>query len=212
MLGSIIPEPLVIPPTVTFLPPTTVVTQACFGRVSVVMIAFVASSPCAAVRPSAPFASFIPARRRSMGRRRPMTPVDATRTWCGSIPSSPAVTSAERRASARPPSPVHALAQPEFARIAWMRPPLITERSYTTGAAATLLVVKSAAAAHGSSATISATSLRPLYFTSAATPAARNPFAEQTPPLIFLQAAICGYYTIFGGRRRSDLRHPANMV
>ena len=45
MLGSIIPEPLDIPPTVTFLPPTTVATQACFGRVSVVMIAFVASSP-----------------------------------------------------------------------------------------------------------------------------------------------------------------------
>ena len=190
MFGSIMPEPLLIPPTTTFLPPITVVTHACLGFVSVVITAFSAARPCSYVRPSAAFADLMPASSRSIGSGRPMTPVDATRTCSGLMPSSPAVTSAESLASFMPRSPVHALAQPEFARIAWTHPPLTTSRSSTTGAAATLLVVNTAAAAHGASATISATSFRPLYLISAATPAARNPFAVQTPPFMFFTLAI----------------------
>ena len=129
MFGSIMPEPFDMPPTVTFLPPIVVVTHACFGFVSVVITAFSALSPCSAVVPSACFAAFMPARRRSSGRRRPMTPVEATKTYLGSIPSSPAVTSAESFASFKPSSPVQAFAQPEFARIAWILPPLTISRS-----------------------------------------------------------------------------------
>lgn len=129
MFGSIMPEPFAMPPTVTFLPPTVTVAHASFGRVSVVMTAFSAASPCAAVRPSAAAAFFMPASRRSVGSGRPMTPVEATRTCRGSTPSSPAVTRAESFASLRPCSPVQALAHPELARIAWTRPPFTTSRS-----------------------------------------------------------------------------------
>ena len=129
ILGSIIPEPFDMPPTVTFLPPIVTVAHASFERVSVVIMAFAAARPWVPVRPSALVAAFIPARSLSTGRRRPITPVDATSTWCGSSPSSPAVTSAERRASSSPCSPVHAFAQPELARIACTLPPFTTERS-----------------------------------------------------------------------------------
>ncbi len=129
MLGSIMPEPLLIPPTVTVFPPTTVRTHACLGRVSVVMTAFSAASPCASSAPSSATAAFMPASSRSMGRRRPMTPVEATSTCRGEIPSSPAVASAESSASRKPSSPVQAFAQPELARIAWIRPPLTILRS-----------------------------------------------------------------------------------
>ena len=60
------------------------------GRNDVALV--VADAPCAA-------AAFMPASRRSIGRRRPMTPVEATSTWRGSIPSSPAVASAASSAS-----------------------------------------------------------------------------------------------------------------
>ena len=128
----------------------------------------------------------MPAMRRSTGMRCPMTPVDATSTSFGSMPSVFAVSSALRFASARPGAPVQAFAQPLLARMACMRPPLTTSRSYSTGAAATAFVVNTAAAAQGASATTSATSLRPLYFIAAGTPAARNPFAAHTPPSIVL--------------------------
>ena len=59
-------------------------------------------------------------------------------------------------------------------------------KAAATGAAATALVVNTAAAAHGASATMSATSLRPLYLICAGTPAARNPLAAQTPPTTLL--------------------------
>ena len=186
MLGSIMPEPLHIPPTVTVLPPMPTVTAASLGRVSVVITALSAARPAAGERSSAAAARFIPARSLSTGRRWPITPVDATRTSDGSMPSSPAVASAESSASFSPASPVQALAQPEFARIAWTRPLATIRRSYCTGAAATAFVVNTAAAAHGASDTIRATSLRPSYLILAATPAARNPLAAQTPPFIRL--------------------------
>ncbi len=51
---------------------------------------------------------------RSIGRSTPITPVLATNTSCGDIPSFLAVKSAISIASASPRSPVQALAQPEF--------------------------------------------------------------------------------------------------
>ena len=129
MLGSIMPDPLAIPPTVTVLPPIETFAHACLGFVSVVITAFSAASPCSYVRPRAPAADFIPARSLSSGSLRPMTPVEATRTSFGSIPSSPAVARAETRASLSPSSPVHALAQPELARMACIRPAATTSRS-----------------------------------------------------------------------------------
>ena len=99
MFGSIMPEPLHMPPTVTVRPPMVVCTAACFGFVSVVITAFSAARPAASLRASCAAAAFMPASRRSIGRRRPMTPVEATSTWRGSIPSSPAVASAASSAS-----------------------------------------------------------------------------------------------------------------
>ena len=129
MLGSIMPEPLDMPPTVTVFPPISTLAHACLGFVSVVITAFSAASPCAAVRPSLLDAAFIPASSRSSGSRRPITPVEATSTCAGSIPSSPAVASAATRASRSPSSPVQALAQPELARMACTLPPFTTSRS-----------------------------------------------------------------------------------
>ena len=186
MFGSIMPEPLHMPPTVTVRPPIFTCTAACFGFVSVVITAFSAARPASGVAARFAAADFMPASRRSIGRGWPITPVEATSTSFGSMPSVFAVSSALRRASARPCAPVQAFAQPLFARMAWMRPPRTAARSYSTGAAATAFVVNTAAAAQGASATTSATSLRPLYLISAGTPAARNPLAAQTPPSMIL--------------------------
>ena len=129
MFGSIIPEPLTHPPTVILLPPIATVAAASFGLVSVVITAFATASDFSRERPSAFAAAFAPAASLSTGSRRPITPVDATSTSNGSIPSSPAVTSAENSASFSPTSPVHAFAHPEFASIACMRLDLTTLRS-----------------------------------------------------------------------------------
>jgi len=81
MFGSIIPEPLAMPPTEN--EPRAVVTRtACsLGNGSVVMMARAATLPlpCA----SDEHASSIPARTRSTFSATPMTPVDATRTCSG---------------------------------------------------------------------------------------------------------------------------------
>ena len=75
-------------------------------------------------------------------------------------------------ASARPGSPVHALAQP--ALMATARSPAglfaTSARSYSTGAAGNALRVKMAAALHVRSLTISARSLAPVFLMPAATP------------------------------------------
>ena len=120
MFGSIMPEPLTMPPTVTFLPSIVQTAQASFDFVSVVITAFAAASPCARVEPRDFAAALTPAKSLSIGRRRPITPVEATSISPGFAPSSPAVTRAVSSASFRPSAPVQAFAQPEFATIALM--------------------------------------------------------------------------------------------
>ena len=85
---------------------------------------------------------------------------------------------------------VQAFAQPVFTAMACARPARSFARSCSTGAAATRLVVKTPAAAHGTSETINATSRRSAYFTPASTPAARKPCAAVTPPSKTVQSAI----------------------
>ena len=129
MLGSIIPEPLHMPPTVTVFPPIVTRTAACLGFVSVVITAFSAARPASGVAASEDAAALMPAKRRSIGSRCPMTPVEATSTSLGSMPRALAVSRALLSASLKPASPVQAFAQPLLARMAWMRPPLTTCRS-----------------------------------------------------------------------------------
>ena len=69
-----------MPPTVTVFPPISTCTAAYLGFVSVVMMAFAASSPASSVSAFAFARSATPSRIWSMGSCIPMTPVDATST------------------------------------------------------------------------------------------------------------------------------------
>ena len=88
ILGWIMPEPLHMPPMVTFTPPTSNSTATCLLRVSVVIIASAACVPAASVA-SFSFASFAtPSSILSIGSCIPITPVDATSTDSSGIPSA----------------------------------------------------------------------------------------------------------------------------
>ena len=76
--GAIMPAPFAIPPTVHVASPTGNSTATSLGFVSVVMMARAASAP--AWREMRRPASAMPARTFSIGRRTPMTPVEATST------------------------------------------------------------------------------------------------------------------------------------
>ena len=118
MFGSIIPEPLAMPPTrKRAAPALEISTAASFGNGSVVMIARAASPPPVAA--SAAAAAVMPRSTFAMSSLTPMTPVDATST-AGRL-------AAERRggqlrscasACVIPSGPVHALAQPLLTTIA----------------------------------------------------------------------------------------------
>ncbi len=104
-----------------------------------------------------------------------MTPVDAGSTLAGGAPSACATTAVARRAAARPGLPVHAFAQPALTRTAQARPARTRSAARVTGAARTRLVVNTAAAVHGRSATSSARSGAPDFSMPAASAAQRNP-------------------------------------
>ena len=176
-LGAIMPAPLAIPPTRQVVPPTVKSTLVCFGFVSVVMMARAASGPPS--RDSRGAASAMPARSFGIGSRTPITPVEATTTCSTGQPTACAVSAAISLASARPASPVAALAQPAFATIARVRPPARCSRETRTGAACARLVVKTPADTHGPSATTSARSSRSGLMPDA-TPAARKPSGAVT--------------------------------
>jgi hypothetical protein len=147
MLGWIIPEPLHIPPTRTLAPPISTSSCAVLGTVSVVMIARAASTPALSL--SLPHASAMPDLIASMGRNRPMTPVELTRTWSGSRSSRSAESFAMSSASRKPCAPVHALALPELMVRACTRFRCRCSWSITTDADLTLLVVKTPPVSHG---------------------------------------------------------------
>ncbi len=120
MFGSIMPEPLAVPPTVNVPRAVCTVTACSFGNGSVVMIARAASLPWP--RASAGTAARMPADTLSIGRPTPITPVEATSTSSARQPSAAATSAAMRRAFAMPSSPVQALAQPLLTTMARARP------------------------------------------------------------------------------------------
>jgi len=200
MFGAIIPAPLAMPPTVIVSPPAEKRAVASFGRVSVVMMARAAPAPPS--QPSFSAAAAMPARTLSMGRRTPITPVEATTTSEGAHPTTRAVAAAISRASARPSSPVAALAQPALTTTARARPEARCSRETTTGAACAALVVKTAAAAHGPWATTRARS-SPVALMPAAVAAAQKPAGAVMAPVSGRAAPADGFArssaTLIGG-------------
>ena len=122
MRGSIMPEPLAMPPTRN--EPTSVRTSTAysFGNGSVVMMPRAAAAPPDSL--SAAAACGMPVRSLSIFRLTPITPVDSTSTCDTSQPTAAAVNVAISWASARPCGPVHALAQPLLVMMARARPPV----------------------------------------------------------------------------------------
>jgi hypothetical protein len=113
--GAIMPLPLANAANVASTPPTFNVRLASFTRVSVVWIAWAASSiagPLAAARLGAAATSFC------TGNRTPMRPVDALRTVSEPTPTARATASRTSRASPSPAGPTRALALPLFATMA----------------------------------------------------------------------------------------------
>ena len=138
---------------------------------------------CAASAPREATAAGTPASKGATGSGTPITPVEAMSTSCASQPSSSATICAERRATARPGSPVAALALPELSTTARARPRAARSRLRATGAAPKRLVVKAPATTQASSATTRARSRRLGFLRNPAeTPEARTPAAAQTPP------------------------------
>ena len=112
--GASMPTPLIMPPMVQPFSPVPTVRTSSLETVSVVMMAVAASVPARGVSARARAATSIPSRRTGMSMRSPMTPVEQTRTWPGSVLSSPAARAAVASVSRRPCSPVQALALPEL--------------------------------------------------------------------------------------------------
>src|SRR5215510_6830595 len=108
MFGWIIPAPFAKPRILA--PPASALAH--FGNVSVVMIARANRSG------SPPLSDFtssgIALEILSIGKARPMTPVDETITSAGRHPRTDATSEADLCAAAKPSAPVDALAFPEF--------------------------------------------------------------------------------------------------
>ena len=149
MFGPIIAAPLANPAIVA--PPTR--TLAVLATVSVVRIACAASAKASTPARAARAATGMPASRTAIGSGRPITPVLATSTSAGSQCSSRARSSAMRRASSRPWSPVQALALPEQTTKPRVESRPMRCRLTCTGAAQTRFCVKTPADAAGRSDT-----------------------------------------------------------
>ena len=80
IFGWIMPEPLLMPPMVTVLPPISTCSATSFAMVSVVMMAQAASWAFSWPPPSLVDRSRMPASNVSKGICIPMTPVEAQRT------------------------------------------------------------------------------------------------------------------------------------
>ena len=120
MFGSIMPEPLAVPPTMNEPRPVCTETAHSFGNGSVVMMARAVSLPLPRAR--AGTAVWMPVTTLSIRRLTPMTPVEATSTCSGLHPSAAATSAAMRSASRMPWTPVQAFAQPLFTTIARATP------------------------------------------------------------------------------------------
>ena len=173
--GASMPAPLAMPPMVNSRPSASVpVKTACLDTESVVMIAVAAAGPPSASNSAA--ATPIAGTSLSIGSCSPIRPVEQTKMSVAEAPSASAVFSAVVWVFWKPCGPVQALAPPELRITASTRPSLMTSRDQCTGAAATRLEVKTAAAALlGPSLTTRARSGFPEALRPALTPAARNP-------------------------------------
>ena len=165
MSGAIIAAPLAIPKRTTVAPSASrTVRLLTLGTVSVVIMAREALSRWVESCPSELHACWMPLRTSSMGRNRPITPVLATKADPGSKPSVFSTRWVISRASAKPLSPVQALALPEEATTARKGVPWPWGRRFrqrATGAAKTRFWVKTPAATAGRSLSQTATSRRP---------------------------------------------------
>ena len=177
MRGWIIPAPLATPARQTDRTPASVRNTQDFENVSVVLMARATSSALSVDRFRERAGSW--SRMRSSFSGTPMTPVEATRTWRGEIPSSFAAARALSSEVRSPSAPVQALAFPELTTTARAQPrvSLRWRRESSTGAAATRLVVNMpAAAVSRASEKINARSRAPATFLiPAAMAAARKP-------------------------------------
>lgn len=106
--GSIMPDPLAMPPMAIRRPSASKATAACLGTVSVVMMAVAASAPPSGERAAA--ARRAPLAIASIGTRMPMIPVELTSTSSSAMPSVAATSRDMTRASSMPAWPVQALA------------------------------------------------------------------------------------------------------
>src|SRR3989338_439373 len=173
IFGAIIPAPFTIPASTAFLPFKEQVAEEILTKRSVVRIASAACKKKSSERAAAAFS--IPLLMFSMGIATPIIPVEEGITSPGSIPSLAPTSRHIISASRTPLAPVHALALPLLTTTAWMNPRLIRLIPTSTGAALTLLVVKSAAAVAGSSEKIKARSFFLLFLMPQATPANLKP-------------------------------------
>ncbi len=126
MSGAIMPLPLMKPTSRTRTSPSIASRTAALGKVSVVPMAFVASSQLAA--PSAACAACTPATAFSTGSGTPITPVDAANTSCAAQPSSRAASATCAAQASAPACPVKALLFPAFTTSPRARPPPFNTR------------------------------------------------------------------------------------
>ena len=120
-MGSIMPEPLAMPPTAKLPADVWTRTALSFGHGSVVMMACAASTwPGASVTLDA---AAMPAVTAAGSSATPITPVDATSTSSTAQPIARAVSPAMTCATSMPASPVQALAQPLLTTMPRARPP-----------------------------------------------------------------------------------------
>ena len=182
MLGWIIPEPLAMPPMRTRRPPNRASRAICLSTRSVVRIARAAASPPSLAR--AATSGSRPAMRVSIGIGTPITPVEQMSTSSAAKSSRWARAAVAARLSARPRSPVQALAWPELVSTARARPPLAASRSAqrSTQAARTNEVVKLPAQTAPSGASSRERSGLPEGLRPAVIPAARKPAGAVRPP------------------------------
>ena len=170
MSGSIIPTPLAIPTTRAAEPAT--VADATLATVSVVIIP--AAGPSASVRGSGAGIAARPGRIRSIGYRRPITPVDVTTTSSAAHPSRSATVRATSSASSSPSWPVATLAFFEITTTARASPLATCRRDSVTLGPAKRLFVNNAATGTGRSAAIttrsSVSSFTPMFATCARKP------------------------------------------
>ena len=110
MFGRIMPAPLEMPVSVTFLPEMVTVRDAAFGKVSVVMMA--CAAPYQLLSPRLAMACGKPVMTLSTGSGSRITPVENGNTCDASTPISLPSASQVACAFARPASPVPALALP----------------------------------------------------------------------------------------------------